>query len=204
MKTRWGRTTQQTGFCSGLSWGVLRWHVIVYGSLCLQWNVNAVFPLMEERQRHYSQVFHVLLTTRHAGGSPLTLNAILPLWLGGEKSCVISVLTAYLQEGYFSFGSPSLKGMALWEHPRSIRDQKGIGWRWNEAHSCPAEVGREKYPEKPLLLPLLEGTAVASQWMTNISRQHLRCVLFWTRIQYTTGVPAGFLSLYSRDWCQDE
>lgn len=53
--------------------------------LCLQCNVDALFLLMEERQRHCSQVFHVLLATRRAGGSPLTLNEILPLWLAARE-----------------------------------------------------------------------------------------------------------------------
>lgn len=61
------------------------------------------------------------------------------------------------------FVPPSFKGMSLCENPGSMRDQKGFEWRGNEAQSCPAEVGREKHLEKPLLLPLLEVTAVASQ-----------------------------------------
>lgn len=92
------------------------------------------------------------------------------------------MLTADLQEGYFGFGSPSLKGKALCESSRAAGEQRAVA----EAHSCPAEVGREKHPERPLLSPLREVTSVASQQAGNVSRQRLRCVLVWSRKPDTT------------------
>ena len=47
-------------------------------------------------------------------------------------------------------------------------------------------MGREKYLEKPLLLPLLEVITVALQQTATISRQRLRCVLAWSRIPDAT------------------